>query len=278
MRFPDRATEFHDTKNCTLTLDTVSYLSREKVWWRCKVNKSHEFQMAPTQRRSMSGGKCPMCLAQCSLAVLSPKIATEFHPSKNGRLTALNVSNTSRRLVWWQCRKDTSHEFQAKVSDRTLRSEAYNCPGCNGPSNFASAYPHVAMQLHPTKNGELEPSTVPLKSKQQFWWRCTRNGEHVWFGRYAARYVSSLVTLDCTVCGGRCVAWCPYCADFRDSVVYAESIAAIYPALAKDFHPSKNQSFGAGDLSPTSQRLVWWRCARVAGHEWEERVRDRVKR
>ena len=42
-----------------------------------------------------------------------PEIAKEWHPTKNERLTPLDVTAFSNRFVWWQCEK--GHEWRAMI-------------------------------------------------------------------------------------------------------------------------------------------------------------------
>jgi hypothetical protein len=48
------------------------------------------------------------------------------------------------------------------------------------------------------------------------------------------------------------------------------------PTLAKEWHPTKNGSLTPADLTPGSNKKVWWICAK--GHEWQVRVTDRYYR
>jgi very-short-patch-repair endonuclease len=43
--------------------------------------------------------------AEKSLAFLNPKVAGEWHPTKNGKLRPEDVTPGSGKKVWWQCRK-----------------------------------------------------------------------------------------------------------------------------------------------------------------------------
>ena len=63
-----------------------------------------------------------------SLEILHPKIAKQWHPTKNGKLVPSAVTETSGRKVWWKCDKSEDHEWQTTVASRT--SEGTNCPYC----------------------------------------------------------------------------------------------------------------------------------------------------
>ena len=41
-------------------------------------------------------------------------------------------------------------------------------------------------------------------------------------------------------------------------------LATLHPALAKEWHPTKNGNLKPGDVSPGSSKKVWWLCSK--GH------------
>lgn len=61
-----------------------------------------------------------------SLTSKFPKIANEWHPTKNGRLTPEQVTPYSNKKVWWKC-LICNTEWKAVVSDR---SYGRGCPHC----------------------------------------------------------------------------------------------------------------------------------------------------
>ena len=54
------ATEWHPTRNGTLTTADVTTGSAKKVWWRCARNSAHEWQ-ATIANRVRRGSGCPTC-------------------------------------------------------------------------------------------------------------------------------------------------------------------------------------------------------------------------
>src|SRR6266851_5044227 len=112
------AAEWHPTKNGDLTPASVTSGSGKKVWWRCRVDPTHEWQSTITNR--VQGNGCPVCAGRVatsttSLRVLRPELATEWHPNKNGNLTPDAVTPGSNKKVWWRCSIDPSHEWEALV-------------------------------------------------------------------------------------------------------------------------------------------------------------------
>jgi Probable Zinc-ribbon domain len=87
---PELVTQWHPTKNGTLTPDQVTAGSSRKAWWRCLEGPDHEWETRIAHRAN--GNKCPFCRGLQasilnSLATLQPEIAAQWHPTKNGVLT-----------------------------------------------------------------------------------------------------------------------------------------------------------------------------------------------
>jgi len=108
-----------------------------------------------------------------NFAVLYPEIAKEWHPTENGKLTPDQVTPSSAKKVWWLCNK--GHSFEARVFHK--KNKADYCPYCSNRklgygNDLESAYPHIAKEWHPTKNGKLKPSQCVYGSAKNIWWRC----------------------------------------------------------------------------------------------------------
>lgn len=126
------AQEWHPTRNGKLQPTDVTSGSHERVWWQCRLSKNHVWQAGVWQRAG-GGTGCPFCSgtrvsAATSLAALYPMVAQEWHTGKNGKLRPTQVTTGSSRLVWWRCRADRSHEWVARVKDRSKQGNG--CPFC----------------------------------------------------------------------------------------------------------------------------------------------------
>ena len=77
------------------------------------------------------------------LATTHPKLAKEWHPTKNGDLKPTQVSFGCNKKVWWQCEK--GHEWNAEIGNRTNVNS--NCPYCankkvlKGYNDLATTHP-----------------------------------------------------------------------------------------------------------------------------------------
>ena len=125
---PLLAREWHPTKNGTLKPVDVTRGAGKKVWWIC--DKGHEWQTTPNKRTS-DNTSCPFCSNQKvlkgfnDLATTNPRIAAEWHPTKNGSLTPYDIVEGSAKQIWWKCSK--GHEWRAAPYNRIKNR---NCPIC----------------------------------------------------------------------------------------------------------------------------------------------------
>jgi len=129
----DLAAEWHPAKNKNLKATDVAAKSNLPVWWQCRKNPEHVWRTTPNSRVG-SGTGCPYCNSNRvssthNLQVKNPTLAAEWHPTKNALLGPEDVTPTSGNKVWWQCRANQAHEWQALVSNRAKGS---GCPFCNG--------------------------------------------------------------------------------------------------------------------------------------------------
>jgi hypothetical protein len=191
--FPQLAEEWDPERNGTLTPDAVSAGSGRMIWWRCAGAPDHVWRAKPNNRTRGSG--CPFCAnkkvsSTNHLAACFPRIAAEWHPTRNGRATPREVLAASSRVVWWQCAEAPGHEWRASIRDRTR--DQTTCPFCSrrrisAELSLAGSHPDVAAEWHPTSNAPLSPHDVAPGSNRAVWWRCSAHPEHVWRATVANR-------------------------------------------------------------------------------------------
>jgi len=77
------------------------------------------------------GLNCPYCsnfkLSKTNVLAANPKLAKEFHPTKNGKLTPDRILATSQKKVYWMCLV-CSLEWKARPYQRMV--EGMGCPEC----------------------------------------------------------------------------------------------------------------------------------------------------
>lgn len=139
-RFPTVSIEWNRTKNSPLSPLVVSPGSNRKVWWICSKNKSHLWKSSIHSRVSRFKSKtrgCPFCSSQQSSPELSiaskyPKLAREWHPTRNRGLTPWDVTPGSEKKPWWRCVTRKNHPpWRALVYNR---AKGARCPACANES------------------------------------------------------------------------------------------------------------------------------------------------
>ncbi|TCI45965.1 MULTISPECIES: zinc-ribbon domain-containing protein [unclassified Exiguobacterium] len=184
---PDIAKEWNYEKNVLLLPHEISRWSIRKVWWICE--QGHEWQANINNRTKRNDG-CPYCSGRYPtkencLLTINPELASEWHPTKNGKLSPELITSKSPKKVWWQCSKDDSHVWEAQVGSRARsESRSKGCPFCAGKKvslvkNLAIENPNLALEWHPTKNESLLPQDVLPQSNKKVWWKCA-TCDHEW--------------------------------------------------------------------------------------------------
>ena len=123
--------------------------------------------------------------------------------------------------------------------------------------------PELLMYWHPTKNQDITPSDVTLKSFRKVWWKCPKGVDHEW--QNCVRYV---VDKDGKFLG------CPFCKNKRVSIT--NSLSTKCPEIAAQWHPTKNGSLLPSSVPYTSSKSVWWQCDKNPSHVWRRPINQRV--
>jgi predicted secreted protein len=261
--FPQLVAQLDRRKNGAIAPDAISRSSHLRLWWRCPEGPDHLWE-APVHRRTTGHG-CPFCAnlrvsVTNSLSAVAPEIARQWHPTKNGELTPHDVVFGSARAVWWRCPDDPAHAWRVPVVARTRMGRS--CPHCTGwhegrVHGRVVSDRRLAAEWHPVRNGDLTPRDVTLGSGRLVWWKCRKGPDHEW---------ESPV-------GDRLKNGCPFCANMRVSLT--NSVAAVAPAIAAEWHPTKNGKLTPHDVIAGSPRRVWWKCPKGPDHEWSANVANR---
>jgi len=118
-------------------------------------------------------------------------------------------------------------------------------------------YPDLMAEWAWDVNADLDPATLVAGSHERVAWRCLLESAHVWETRVSAR------THDASAC--------PFHMGIR--VHPAESLAAYYPWLAREWHATRNV-LRPDQVTRASAREIVWRCE--LGHEWSAAVYQRT--
>lgn len=212
-RNPDIASEWNVEKNGVLSPNDVTLGSDLSVWWKCK-NCDNEWKTNVYNRTGNDNG-CPTCSlgrlhsdGRNSLANVDPNLASQWHPTKNGDLTANDVTVNHAKYVWWFCDKSTcEHPHEWEMSSNARHDKNAGCPFCAvGQATFcpcssiATTNPTLAAELHP--NEPIPATKLTAWSEKKVLWLCknsTPELEHAW---------------ESTVHNRSAGNGCPFCADY----------------------------------------------------------------
>jgi len=163
--------------NKPFELISEEYISNTiKLKWKCLIEGCGEIFEANWNHIVGNRG-CGYCtgsqvgLSNC-LATKSPELAKEWHPTKNGDLTPLNITACSNRSVWWRCSENPTHEWYIEVNNRFTNNT--NCPYCSGrlptpENNLLVCNPKLASEWNYNKNDKLPEDYCPNSNKFAYW-------------------------------------------------------------------------------------------------------------
>ena len=267
--YPEKSKYWDYVKNYPLTPQLFYPKSLQSVWWKC--DQGHEIKQPIVSRVNSYGNGCKICsnkdmgllasmlaaeTAGC-LADKHPELISEWHNTKNGDRNPYNVSVSSSFVAWWIC--DKGHEWEAIVSARTKQKQG--CPYCSNhkvcdDNNLEILYKNIAKEWHPSLNGNLKPNNVVPGTSKKVWWLCPNGHTYKTQVRYRTIFKSK----------------CPYCSGRR--VSKNNSLEFLFPEIAKQWHPIKNNGKKPSDFTRGSGYYAWWICEN--GHEWKTKIQHRT--
>ena len=188
------------------------------------------------------------------------QLMAEWNWEKNNELkfNPEKLTLGSNKKVWWKCSK--GHEWQASI---THRKKGSGCPYCSGrvaikgENDLQTVNPTLAKEWNYEKNNGLIPLDVMPNSVKKVWWKCNKG--HEW-----------QATIDSRNRGNGC----PYCSG-RFAVKGENDLRTVNPRLATEWNYEKNNGLTPMDVTPNSNKEVWWKCSN--GHEWQSIIANRNK-
>lgn len=123
--------------------------------------------------------------------------------------------------------------------------------------------PEVAVDFHPTKNGNLSPDKIGYTSRMSVWWKCHKCG-YEWYTpvKYRTKRKGRENGRGCPVCWGRVVS------DMN-------RLSIVSPEVSKDLLPELNDGIVADDLTYSSNKCILWKCHKCA-YQWKAYVNNRT--
>lgn len=292
------ASQWHPTKNGTLTTSMVSRGSRQKAVWLCQniccsLKCPHEWS-SKVSNRCISERGCPFCsdppkriCKHNSIVCLKPELASQWHPTDNKDLNPEEYSLGSNESILWQCPINQQHKWPAPICSR-IRSDGTitSCSIClnqraDQTNCLLTTHPDLAAQWHPTKNGDLKPTMVTAGHAGKVWWFCsklstadctTEECKHEWDATVTNRTIHNV---GCPICSAKGAT--------RDLCKH-RYIDHTHPEIASQFHPNKNGDLRVNKILSGSPKPVWWICHKLSTsectdscrHEWKTSPANRI--
>ena len=246
--------------NADLDPTKLTVGSGEKVWWKCFLC-GNKWQTA-IYNRAKSGSSCPIChhgrwaRIKRSSCKISPQIAMDWHPTKNGQLTPNMFSKGSRFQAWWKC------HICGKEIKRSIKSYkgCKNCKRLENLSNksLAITNPELLKEWNYEKNVDILPTQIFASNPKKVWWIC-RKCRYTWESKINNR---ALLGRGCPCCSNKIV------------VQGKNDLETTHPELAKEWHPTRNGQLTPKNITYGCDKKVWWLCPR--GHEYQATVNHRT--
>lgn len=252
---------WHPEKNENKLPCDITPGSHSMAWWLCE--NGHEWK---ARVDSVAGGSgCPYCAGklpiagETDLASTHPHIAA--HWSEANSSPPSSVTAGSRKRVLWSCER--GHRWEAAVF--SVVADGCCCPYCSGKrpipgeTDLASVFPQLALEWDSERNGTLTPGQLLPSCHEKVWWRCEKGHS------YQAAVFSRTRNKG---------SGCPYCSG-KKVLSGFNDLATKFPELAGEWYQPLNGALSPGDVTPGSNKKVWWQCS--DGHVWQAAVYSRTR-
>ncbi len=184
------------------------------------------------------------------------QLMVEWNWERNTDVVPSQLTLGSNKKAWWKCQK--GHEWQASIGHR---SQGRGCPYCSnqkvlsGYNDLQTVNPTLAQEWNYENNNGLSPLDVMPNSDKKVWWKCQKG--HEWQASIGHRSQ------------GR---GCPYCSNKKVLSGYND-LQTVNPTLANEWNYENNNGLSPADVTPSSDKKVWWECSK--GHEWQATIGSR---
>lgn len=119
---------------------------------------------------------------------------------------------------------------------------------------------HLLQEWNHLRNGNITPKDISWGSNKNFSWKCLVCG-YEWSARLADRTRGNT---GCPACAGKVL------------ISGVNDLASQFPQIAKEWHPTKNESLLPSQVRANTLKKVWWQCS--LGHDFLQSINLRTKR
>lgn len=261
-RYPVVAELWHPTKNGKLTPYDVMPGTARRVWWKCPKGDDHEWEATVNGRTGGTG--CPKCNPAysipelrifCELKALFENVQHRAIIQKREVdifIPEFNIGIEFDGIYWHGEKHEKDEEKYLALSSMIclirIREEGLPLSGHNDirvkkrDMNISAIKKILKLILKNTSN---LPDEIKKKIDSYM-------GRIDWF---ANSYFNDLYSK-------------------RKHVEFEKSLSYLYPDIANEWHPTKNDALLPEYFTHGSGRKVWWegKC----GHEWQDSILHRT--
>lgn len=273
--YPEKAKDWHPTKNGILKPTMFKPKSDFKAWWLCP-DCGHEYER--TINNQVNGGGCPKCVIKYERitrrmnlikekgSISNPVLLEDWNYEKNASGPDC-YTNGSDEKVWWKCHI-CGHEWQERIANR---HHGRGCPKCAnrklivGHNDFATKHPELLNEWLYEKNIGISPDQIHYKSITPVWWKCPVCGYE-----YQAPPVRRSIGNGCRKCADKANGLRRRAA----TLIQNGSLGDVCPELISEY--SLDNKLSPFEISSSFHDKVKWICSKC-GYEWEAAPYTRKK-
>lgn len=260
--------EWDEEENSSLGfyIDKIASRSNKAVNWKC--SKGHKWEQSPDKRTM--GSRCPYCSGRKvlagdnDLATTHPSLILDWDFEKN-EIKPDQVTKISTKEVYWRC-NTCGHRWKSLVRERAVygsgcfvcalskRGEKKHQTELNNKGHFRDK--ELLLDWDWEANYPKTPEDYTPVSNKRVNWKC-----HICGYKWKAKLSNRVHGRGCPCCSNKVV------------VKGVNDLATKNPALAKEWHPTKNGDLKPDMVTPGTGRKVFWLCP--IGHTYQATVLHR---
>ncbi len=269
---PEIAKEWHPTKN-KFKPSEVRYGTRQKVWWICP--HGHEYQATINHRTSVNGTQCPICNSgrQTSFAEqafyyyikkIRPDAISRYKADFLGKLEldifipSINVAIEYDGFAWH------------KENKRQREQKKYEICKANNIFLIRLREKEEDYYFDIADECICVPDLYKHENLDRFIPKVLNMVDNSLKKFYSGETVHLFPTYDVNIEKDRIKILKNYATE-----CIKDSFGALYPEIAKEWHPIKNEGITPYMFKPNSAHKVWWICPECK-NEYQSTIGHRI--